>query len=152
MLKILFVCYGNICRSPMAEFILKDMVKKKHMEQLFLIDSVATSNEELGNPVYPDAKEVLEKHAIFVEERKARRIKKEDYQKYDYILVMEESNKEDVLQICGKDTENKIYCLLDFTGIPKDIIDPWYSRNFERAYEEIEWGCQKFLEYFEENL
>ena len=148
MLKVLFVCLGNICRSPMAEFVFKDLVEKRGLKDKFFVDSAATSEEneifKLG--IYEDAKETLKKNKIPFSEHISRQIRKEDYNKFDYILVMEEKNIVGVLKILEKDNQNKIHRLLDFTEKPKDIADPWYYGNFDLTYKEIKYGCEKFLD------
>lgn len=148
MIKVMFVCLGNICRSPMAEFILKDMVKKQNLENKFIINSSATSYEEIGNDMYRCAKEILDEKKIKYNKRKAVRLTFEDYNNYDFIIGMEKSNVENIKKITGKN--DKIYKLLDFTNNPKDIIDPWYSRNFEMTYDEITEGCKGFLQYLKD--
>lgn len=148
MIKVMFVCLGNICRSPMAEFILKDMVKKQNLENKFIINSSATSYEEIGNDMYRCAKEILDEKSIKYNKRKAVRLTFEDYNNYDFIIGMEKSNVENIKKITGKN--DKIYKLLDFTNNPKDIIDPWYSRNFEMTYNEITEGCKGFLQYLKD--
>jgi protein-tyrosine phosphatase len=146
MIKILFICHGNICRSTMAEFIMKDLVKKSHREQDFYIASAATSTEEIGNPVYYAAKQKLAEHGISCEGKRAVQITKKDYAQYDYILAMEEYNIRNMMRILKSDPEGKVHRLLDFTDNPRDIADPWYSRNFDLAYEEILEGCKALLE------
>lgn len=133
----------------MAEFIFKDMIKAEGIENEFFIDSAATSsyNEIYGLGVDPDAQEVLKKHNIPFYNRISRQIRKDDYQKFDYILAMEEENIKNILKIIGSDTDKKVYKLLDFTKTPRDIIDPWYYGNFDAAYDDIKYGCQEFLEY-----
>lgn len=145
MIKVLFVCLGNICRSPMGEFILKDLVKREKLENNFEIASCGTSSEEVGNSVYYLAKEKLMEHGIDCENKVARKIKKEDIEYYDYILTMEISNKEEIEKIYGKN--KKIYRLMDFTNNSKDIEDPWYTRDFDTAYDEILKGCKSFFYY-----
>ena len=149
MIKVLFVCLGNICRSPMAEFIFKDIVKKRGLEEQFFIDSAATSgyNERYKECMYIDAQDVLRKYNVPFTEHISRQIKKEDYDKFDYILGMEDENIKNILKIVGKDTKNKVFKLLDFTEEPRDIIDPWYYGNFDATYDDIKYGCEKFLEY-----
>lgn len=155
MIKVLFVCHGNICRSPMAEFILKDMVQQKGIADLFLIRSAATSTEEIwngiGNSVYPPAREILRKHGISCEGKRAVQVTKKDYGKYDYILGMDQRNIRNMLRIFGGDPEGKIRLLLEMTGRSGDIADPWYTGDFQLTYLDIEEGCKGFLQYLEEN-
>lgn len=147
MIKVLFVCLGNICRSPMGEFILKDLVKKEGLETHFEIASSGTSSEELGNPIYYLAKEKLKEHGISCEGKRARKMNIEDGIYYDYILAMETENIRDIKRIIDSKYEDKIYRLMDFTNNKKDIEDPWYTRDFDTAYKEIEMGCKDFLKY-----
>ncbi|WP_426351219.1 low molecular weight protein-tyrosine-phosphatase [Alloiococcus sp. CFN-8] len=147
MIRVLFVCHGNICRSPMAEFVFKDMVKKKGLEDKFYIASAATSTEEIGNPVHPGTVRKLKEVGIFVHGKTAFQIKKSDYDSYDYIIVMEEYNIRNLKRIIKSDPENKINKLLDFTSTPGDIDDPWYTGNFDITYEEIYKGCEGLLEH-----
>lgn len=149
MVKVLFVCLGNICRSPMAEFILKDIVKKRGLENEFIIDSAATSdyNEKLQIGIYPEAKGILKKMNVPFTDRISRHMKKEDYDQFDYILAMEEENIKNILKIIKEDPEHKVMRLLDFAESPRDIIDPWYYGNFDATYNDIKYGCETFLEY-----
>lgn len=146
MNKVLFICHGNICRSTMAEFIMKDLVKKAGKESEFYIASAATSTEEIGNPVYYAAKQKLAEHGISCEGKRAVQITKKDYEKYDYILAMEEYNIRNMMRIIKSDPKHKVCRLLDLTNNPRDIADPWYSRNFDLAYDEILEGCKALLE------
>ena len=150
MIKVMFVCLGNICRSPMAEFVFKDMVKKQGLEKEFFIKSSATSSEEIGNDIHFGTKDKLIQKGIPFEKRKATKLKSEDYKKYDYIIGMEESNIKNIRNIVGEDKENKIYRLLDFSNNPRDIADPWYTDNFETTYNDIVEGCTNFLLYLKE--
>lgn len=152
MINILFICHGNICRSPMAEFIMKDLVLKQGTADGFLIASAATSSEESGNPVYPMARQELLKHGISCEGKKARRIRRQDYEEYDYLIGMEHYNLNNMLREFKKDPENKIYRLLDFTDRPGDIDDPWYTRRFDIAYQEIELGCKALYAFLSRNF
>lgn len=146
MIKILFVCHGNICRSPMAEFIMKDLVKDRND---FYIESKATSYEEIGNSIYPPAKRVLSKHNIKFEERSARRMEKSDYDKFDYIIIMDSNNERNIMRIIDDDPQNKVHKLLYYTGSNKDISDPWYTGMFDECFLEIEKGCKALLNYID---
>ena len=147
MIKVLFVCLGNICRSPMAEYIFKDMVQKRDIKDKFYIDSAATSVEEIGNPVHYGTRNKLQKMNIRCGNHVARRITKQDYRKFDYIIAMEERNIVNIKRIVGEDKENKIYKLLDFSNNPRDIEDPWYTENFDKTYDDIVEGLEGFMKY-----
>lgn len=147
MIKVLFVCLGNICRSPMAEYVFKDMVQKYGIEDEFYIDSAATSVEEIGNPVHYGTRNKLQKMNIRCGNHVARRITKQDYRKFDYIIAMEERNIVNIKRIVGEDKENKIYKLLDFSNNPRDIEDPWYTENFDKTYDDIVEGLEGFMKY-----
>lgn len=151
MIKVLFVCHGNICRSPMAEFILKDMVRKQGLADQFYIASAATSTEEIwngsGNPVYPPAKAELAKHGLSCEGKRAVQLKREDYEKYDYLIGMDSANIRNMNRILGGDPEGKIYKLLSFAGSDRDVADPWYTGKFDVTYKDIEVGCEAFFDY-----
>ena len=151
MIKVLFVCLGNICRSPMAEFLFKDMVNKKGLRDKFIIESAGTSNEEEGNLVHYGTKHKLAEVGIMVDGKYARQLKKEDYEKFDYIIAMEQRNSRDIYRIVGEDKENKIYRLLDFSNRPRDIADPWYTHNFDLTYDDIMEGLESFIKFLEEN-
>ena len=150
--KVLFVCLGNICRSPMAEFLFKDMVNKKGLGDEFIIESAGTSNEEEGNPVHFGTKNKLAEDRISVDGKYAWQLKKEDYEKFDYIIAMEQRNIRDIYRIIGEDKENKIYRLLDFSNNPRDISDPWYTHNFEITYNDIIEGLDSFIKFLEKNI
>lgn len=150
MIKIMFVCLGNICRSPMAEFVFRDMVEKEGLKDLFYIASSATSTEEIGHPAHPGTKRKLKEHGIGVEGKQAVQLQRKDYDSYDYLIAMEERNMIQMKRIVREDPENKIYRLLDFTDNPRDIADPWYTGNFDRTYDDILEGCQGFLKFLRE--
>ncbi|HJB91499.1 MAG TPA: low molecular weight phosphotyrosine protein phosphatase [Candidatus Eisenbergiella merdigallinarum] len=145
MIKILFICHGNICRSPMAEFILRDMVDKRGLGAQFFIASAATSREEIGNPVYPPAKRKLKEHGIDPAGKTARQMTAGDYRDFDYLLAAERYNIRNMERITGGDPEHKICRLLDFSDRPRDIADPWYTGDFDEAWDDIVEGCQAFL-------
>lgn len=147
MTRILFVCLGNICRSPMAEFIFKDMVEKAGIGHEFVIASAATSTEEMGNPVHRGTKAVLAQKGICCEGKRAVQLTKKDYDAYDYIFGMETANVRNILRIVGGDSQNKVRRLLDLTTDPRDIADPWYTGNFEATRRDVEEGCQALLQF-----
>ncbi len=150
MTKILFICHGNICRSPMAEFIFKKMVKEKGIENEFFISSCATSTEEIwngiGNPVYPPAREELLKHGITCDGKRAVQLTKSDYDKYDMLICMDSRNVRNALAILGGDPSNKLIKLMDLTDKGGDVTDPWYSGDFTTAYQDIYLGCQALIQ------
>ena len=142
MKKILFVCHGNICRSPMAEFVMKDLVRKAGMEDMFHIESAATSTEEIGNPVYPPARRKLSEHGISCAGKTARQLRKADYEHYDYLVGMDSANFRNMQRICGGDPEGKISLLLDYTDHPGSVADPWYTGDFEATWQDVLAGCR----------
>ena len=146
MINVLFICHGNICRSPMGEFILKDMVAKRGIADNFYIESAATSTEEIGNPVYPPARNKLREHGIDPTGKTARQITKADYKRFDYIFCADSYNIKNALRIFGGDPENKVCRLLDLTDRPRDIADPWYTGNFDVTWDDIVEGCEAFLD------
>ena len=146
MTRVLFVCYGNICRSPMAEFVFKDLVEKHGLAKEFLIESAATSSEEIGNPVYPGTRKKLQEHGISCAGKHAVQLKKSDYQRYDWLIGMEEHNTRAMHQIVGSDPDGKIHTLLSFTPRGGDIADPWYTGDFEATWQDVSEGCQAFLD------
>ncbi len=150
MIKILFVCHGNICRSPMAEFVMKDLVNKKGIASEFYIASAATSTEELGNPVHYGTRNKLAQVGISTKGKYAVQMKRSDYQEYDYIIGMDNWNYRNMLRIVGKDKEQKISLLLDYTDHPRDVADPWYTGDFETTYQDVLAGCQGFLAYLQQ--
>ena len=146
MINVLFVCHGNICRSPMAEYIMKYKIKKRALLIRFFISSKATSREEIGNDIYPPAKNVLRENHIPFDRHYASQITKNDYDYYDYILVMDYNNLSNIKRIVGEDKNNKIHMLLEYTNLYNgEISDPWYSGNFNRTYAEIDAACEGLL-------
>ena len=145
MVRILFVCHGNICRSPMAEFVMKDLVRRAGREEEFYIESAATSTEEIGNEVYPPARRKLAEHGISSKGKTARQMTRCDYERFDLLIGMDSWNIRNMNAICGGDPEGKIHQLLDFTQRPGDVADPWYTRDFEATWRDVLEGCQCLL-------
>ena len=147
--KILFICLGNICRSPMAEFVMKKMVEEAGVAQNYEIASAATSTEEVGNPVYPPARRKLQEHGISCAGKTARQMTRRDYEYYDYIIAMENRNVRDINRIIGSDTAGKISLLMDYTDTPHDVADPWYTGDFDSTWNDVEQGCAGLLNLLE---
>ena len=145
MKSILFVCHGNICRSPMAEFVMKDLVRKAGREAEFHIESAATSTEEIGNSVYPPARNKLAEHGISCQGKRARQMTREDYQRFDLLIGMDRWNIKNMEDICEGDDEGKIHMMLDYTSRPGDVADPWYTGNFEATWRDVLEGCRGLL-------
>ena len=146
MIRILFVCLGNICRSPMAEFVLKDMVKKAGLSSGFHIESAAVSAEELGNPIYPPARRELAAHGISCQGKTARLMTRADYDRFDLLVCMDSANLRRMERICVGDPQGKMSRLLDHTAYPGDVADPWYTGDFSRTWQDVEAGCRALLE------
>ncbi len=145
MIRIMFVCHGNICRSPMAEFVLKDMVKKSGQADLFRIESSATSYEEIGNPVHSGTKRKLSEFGISVKGKYAKKLVKSDYDDFDCFIGMDSANIRNMHRIFGSDPKNKIHKMLEFAGQDRDVADPWYTGDFDKTYEDIYAGCTGLL-------
>ncbi len=145
MYRILFICHGNICRSPMAEFVLKDMVKKAGISQDFFIESRATSTEEIGNPVHRGTTRKLAQFGISTAGKTAIQLRRDDYEKYDYLICMDRANVLNTIRIIGTDPKDKVIKLLSFAGENGDIADPWYTGNFDETYDDVLRGCQGLL-------
>ena len=146
MVKVLFVCHGNICRSPMAAFVMKDLVKKAGRDGEFDIASAATSSEELGNPVYPQARRKLAEHGLSCGGKRARQFTARDYGQYDLIIGMDSANIRALRRASGGDPEGKVRLLLSYTPHPRDVADPWYTGDFDAAWNDIYTGCQALLD------
>ena len=145
-MKVLFVCHGNICRSPMAEFVMKDLVKKAGLEREIEIASAATSTEEIGNPVYPPARRKLAEHGISCQGHAARQLRREDYDRYDLLVGMDEANVRNMRRMCGSDAGGKIHLLLEYAGRPgQEVADPWYTGDFEATWQDVLAGCRGLL-------
>lgn len=145
MIKILFVCHGNICRSPMAEFVMKDLINKKGVADQFEIASAATSTEEIGNSVYPPAKRKLAEHGICCKGKTARQMTKADYAYYDYIIAMDKFNLRNMIKFIENDPDKKVSLLMDYTSHPGDVADPWYTGDFDSTWNDVYEGCLGIL-------
>lgn len=145
MIKILFVCHGNICRSPMAEFVMKDMVKKKGLLDMFEIASAATSTEALGEPVYPPARKKLQEKGLSCSGKTSRQMTSNDYGYYDFIVAMDRHNLRNMTRFVGNDPDGKVSLLMDYTPTPRDVADPWYTGDFEKTWEDVNMGCEGLL-------
>lgn len=152
MVKVMFVCLGNICRSPMAEFLLKDYVTKQGKAEQFLVASSGTSDEEEGNSVHRGTRQILNSLNIDCSAKRAVQLAKSDYNKYDYFVGMDAKNRRDMLAIFGGDPDGKISLLLDYTENPRDVADPWYTGNFEKTYKDILIGIQDLYKYMQQKL
>ena len=146
MVKILFVCHGNICRSPMAEFVMKDLVQKAGLDGQLAISSAATSTEEIGNPIYPPARRKLAEHGIRCDGKRARQLRRDDYTRYDLLIGMDRANVRNMERICGGDPEGKLHLLLEYTARPGEVADPWYTGDFQATWEDVEAGCTGLLQ------
>ncbi len=145
MTRILFVCHGNICRSPMAEFVMKDLVRQAGLGAQFHVESAATSTEEIGNPVYPPARRKLAEHGISCEGKRARQLTIADYDQFDLLIGMDRANLRNMHRICGGDFAGKLHLLMDYTDHPGDVADPWYTDDFETTWRDVLAGCQGLL-------
>ena len=152
MIKILFICHGNICRSTMAQYVLQHMVEQACMAEQFYIDSAATSYEEIGNGVHSGTRRKLAQVGIYCGNHKARHLEKSDYDQFDYIIGMDSANMKNIARIVGSDYKGKVYKLLQFAGESGDIADPWYTGNFDETFDDVMEGCQAFLSYLMEHL
>ena len=148
MTKIIFLCHGNICRSPMAEFVMKDLVEKAGLSGQFEIASAATSTEEIGNPVYPPARRKLAEHGICCAGKTARQMTRRDYETYDYLIAMDRNNLRNMVRFVGSDPEHKVSLLMDHASRPGDVADPWYTGDFEATWQECVEGCLSFPNRF----
>lgn len=149
MINILFICHGNICRSPMAEFVFKDMLKKKGADKNAYVASAATSTEEIGSEVHYGTRNKLNSLGISTKGKYAVQLKKSDYEKYDYLIGMDSMNIRNILRITGGDPDNKVYKLMSFANSDKDVADPWYTGNFDVTYDDILMGCTALMERLE---
>lgn len=147
MIKILFICHGNICRSPMAEFFMKDIVAKRGISEEFFIASAATSREEIGNPIYPPVRRIIDAKGIDYRGKTAIQVTKADYEKYDYLICMDSNNVRNLLRIVNDDKDKKIFKLLDFTNYGGDVADPWYTGDFSSTEHDVEAGCEGLLQH-----
>ena len=147
MIRVLFICHGNICRSPMAEFVFLNLVKKAGCESEFEIDSAATSREEIGNDIHRGTRGILDREGIPYCRRRARQVTRADYDNFDYLIIMDEENRRGLSRIIPADPENKIHKLMEYAGEDRDVADPWYTGDFEETFKDIDKGCRGLLEH-----
>lgn len=152
MIKIMFVCHGNICRSPMAEFVMKDLVHKAGFEDAVVIESAALHTDEIGSDTHYGTKEILDRYQIPYEPRQARLAKRSDYEAFDYLIGMDKFNRRDMLYLFNNDPKDKTSLLMDWTGNPHDVADPWYTGNFEVTYDDVSAGCIALLEHVKRSV
>lgn len=145
LVRILFVCHGNICRSTMAEFVMKDLVERRGLADRFVVESAATSTEELGSPVYPGTRAILEREGIDCSGKRARQMRRDDYDRFDLLIGMDEANIRNMIRIVGDDPAGKVHKMLEFAGSEADIADPWYTRDFETTYDDVLAACTGLL-------
>ena len=145
MIKVLFICHGNICRSPMAQFVFQDMVDRRHLTAKFHIASAATSTEEIGNPVHHGTRNILKRYGISTAGKQAVQLTKSDYENYDYLIGMDAWNIRNMNRMLGGDPNGKIHKLLEFAGSGRDVADPWYTGDFETTYRDVKAGCEGLL-------
>ena len=150
MIKVLFVCHGNICRSTMAQYVMQDLVNRRGLADHFYINSAATSMEEIGNPVHRGTRAKLKEVGIPCGDHRAVQMQRSDYDKYDYMLGMDHWNLKNMLRILKSDPEDKVKLLLDYSDDPRDIADPWYTGGFDVTYSDVVEGCEAFLEYLKD--
>ena len=152
MIKVLFVCHGNICRSVGAQYIFDSMIEEENLGNVLMCDSAATSREEIGNPIYPPMRRALEGHGVAIGDHRAIQLRRSDYDDYDILIGMDSENMYYMKHILGEDTDGKVHTLMEYTDSPDTLIDdPWYTRDFEEAYRLIKQGCRALLEYLKEN-
>ena len=152
MIKILFICHGNICRSVGAQYIFDRMIEEEHLEYVLSCESAATSREEIGNPIYPPMRRTLIEHRIPIGDHTARQMTRSDYDNYDLIIGMDRENMYYIDRIIGADPGGKVHTLMEYTDSPDELIDdPWYTRDFETAYRQISKGCRALITYLKEN-
>ena len=151
MIKVLFICHGNICRSTMAQFVFQDMINRQNLADKFLVDSKATSTEEIGNGPHYGTVQKLREVGVPVLAHRASQLRRRDYEEFDYLIGMEQWNIRNINRIIRKDSEHKVHLLLEYTGEARDIADPWYTGNFDVTYDDVKEGCEAFLQYLIEN-
>ena len=148
MTRVLFICHGNICRSPMAEFVMKNLVREAKLESRFHIESAATSTEEIGNPVYPPARRKLAEHGIDCTGKTARQLRNEDYDRFDLLIGMDKANLRNMYRMCGGDFDGKLHLLMEYADRPEaEVADPWYTGDFETTWRDVLAGCQGLLDF-----